>query len=70
LRILNETCVGYPEQVGLSDEGGAGANVGFAVKQWFAPVAAEVAQLDRYINSTLWGAHCPAAPAEYLLQIL
>ena len=51
--------------VGLSDEGGAGANVGFAIKQCFAPVAEEVAQLDRYINSTLWGVHCPAAPAEY-----
>ena len=29
--------------VGLSDEGGAGANVGFAVKQWFDPVQEEVA---------------------------
>ena len=38
--------------VGLSDEGGAGANVGFAIKQRFDPVAEEVAQLDRYINST------------------
>ena len=51
--------------VGLSDEGGAGANVGFASKQAFSPVAAEVAQLDRYINSTLWGVHCPAAPPQY-----
>ena len=51
--------------VGLSDEAGAGANVGFAIKQCFAPVAEEVAQLDRYINSTLWGVHCPAAPTEY-----
>ena len=41
--------------VGLSDEGGAGANVGFASKQRYAPVAEEVAALDRYINSTLWG---------------
>ena len=51
--------------VGLSDEAGAGANVGFASKQRFAPVQHEVAQLDRYINSTLWGVHCPAAPLEY-----
>lgn len=51
--------------VGLSDEGGAGANVGFASKQHYAPVQAEVAALDMYINSTLWGAHCPAAPIEY-----
>ena len=35
---------------GLSDEGGAGANVGFAIKQRFAPVAREVAQLDRCVR--------------------
>lgn len=51
--------------VGLSDEGGAGANVGFAIKQGFCPVQEELAQLDRYINSTLYGIHCPAAPPEY-----
>ena len=39
--------------------------MGFAIKQCFDPVAEEVAQLDRYINSTLHGVHCPAAPAEY-----
>ena len=54
--------------VGLSDEGGAGANVGFAIKQGVNPVQAEVAQLDRYINSTLYGVHCPAAPEEYRLD--
>jgi hypothetical protein len=51
--------------VGLSDEGGAGANVALAIKQRFAPVASEVAAVDRYIHETLWGANCPAAPAEY-----
>jgi hypothetical protein len=51
--------------VGLSDEGGAGANVGFAIKQYAAPVQEEVSQLDRYINSTLYGVHCPAAPKEF-----
>jgi hypothetical protein len=40
---------------GLSDEAGAGANVGFAAKVSMAPVADEVAVLDLYITSTLYG---------------
>ena len=51
--------------VGLSDEAGAGANVGYSIKQRFAPVQSEIEALDLYINSTLWGIHCPAAPLEY-----
>ena len=35
---------------GLSDEAGAGANVGFAAKVSGQPVAAEVAKLDAYIT--------------------
>jgi hypothetical protein len=41
--------------VGLSDEGGAGANVGFASKVGQRPTQAEVGRLDDYIQHTLWG---------------
>lgn len=41
--------------VGLSDEAGAGANVGLAAKAQNAPTAFEAARLDDYIHSTLWG---------------
>ena len=41
--------------VGLSDEAGAGANVGLAAKARHAPTALEVARVDEYINHTLWG---------------
>ena len=40
---------------GLSDEAGAGPHVGFAAKVSGAPVAAEVAKLDLYITTTLYG---------------
>ncbi|KAK9810984.1 hypothetical protein WJX73_003381 [Symbiochloris irregularis] len=41
--------------VGLSDEAGAGANVGLAVKVGNMPTQAEVARMDEYVHSTLWG---------------
>ncbi len=41
--------------VGLSDEAGAGANVGLAAKARHAPTALEVARVDDYIQHTLWG---------------
>lgn len=41
--------------VGLSDEAGAGANVGLAIKLGNAPTQAEVARMDEYVHSTLWG---------------
>ena len=42
--------------VGLSDEAGAGANVGLAAKAQHAPAALEVARVDEYIHNTLfWG---------------
>ena len=44
--------------VGLSDEGGAGANVGFAIKQAVAPVQDEVEQLDRQNQWTLGVFEC------------
>ena len=40
---------------GLSDEAGAGANVGFAAKVSGAPLQAEVSKLDAYITETLYG---------------
>ena len=57
------TAIGPPQ--GLSDEAGASADVGYATKQRFPPVQSEIEALDLYINSTLWGIHCPAAPAAY-----
>lgn len=39
----------------MSDEAGAGANVGFAAKVSGAPVRDEVLQLDLYIHTTLYG---------------
>ena len=41
--------------VGLSDEAGAGANVGLAAKARHAPTALEVVRVDDYIQHTLWG---------------
>ena len=41
--------------VGLSDEAGAGANVGLAAKMRHAPTALEVARVDDYVHETLWG---------------
>ena len=41
--------------VGLSDEAGAGANVGLAAKARHAPTALEVGRVDDYIQKTLWG---------------
>lgn len=41
--------------VGLSDEAGAGANVGLAAKMRHAPTALEVARVDDYVQETLWG---------------
>ena len=54
--------------VGLSDEGGAGANVGFAAKLRFRPKAEEVALLDRYIAETLWGQQPDGAGVPVSLQ--
>ena len=41
--------------VGLSDEAGAGANVGLAAKALHAPTALEIKRVDDYIHKTLWG---------------
>ena len=54
--------------VGLSDEGGAGANVGFAAKVRHRPVAAELKLLDRYIHETLWGQEPDGAGVPVSLQ--
>ena len=55
--------------VGLSDEGGAGANVGFASKLAYATTAAELALLDRYIQETLWGPAPDGAGVPVSLQV-
>ena len=39
----------------MSDEAGAGANVGFAAKVSGAPLQAEVDKLDLYVTTTLYG---------------
>jgi hypothetical protein len=41
--------------VGLSDDAGAGNNLGLATTQAFAPTQAAVGRLDEYIDSTLYG---------------
>ena len=54
--------------VGLSDEAGAGANVGFASKVLYRPEQAEVSKLDAYIQQTLWGAGVDGAGIPVSLQ--
>ena len=46
---------GRPFVVGLSDDAGAGANLGMAAKLAAAPHAAQLALLDEYVNATLLG---------------
>eukprot|EP00729_Bicosta_minor_P004751 gene4751-35113_t len=41
--------------VGLSDDAGAGANVGYASKVRYRPTQVEVDKLNDYIEHTLWG---------------
>ncbi|KAF8877962.1 hypothetical protein CPB85DRAFT_1443494 [Mucidula mucida] len=40
---------------GLSDEGGAGSWLAAVMKEYLQPRAAEVAKLEQFINSTVWG---------------
>lgn len=40
---------------GLSDEGGAGSWLAFAMKELDNPIPEEVAKLERFANETLWG---------------
>ena len=54
--------------VGLSDEAGAGANVGLAIKVRHAPVLAEVAKVDEYVQHTLCGTK-PGLPHSASLQV-
>lgn len=54
--------------VGLSDEGGAGANVGFASKLRFRPTQSELAKVDAYIEHTLWGLEEDGAGVPVSLQ--
>ena len=54
--------------VGLSDDAGAGANVGFASKQRFRPVQSELTKLDDYIQHTLWGEEMDGAGVMTSLQ--
>ena len=53
--------------VGLSDEAGAGANVGLAIKVRHAPVLAQVARLDKYVQQTLCSTK-PGLPYSASLQ--
>lgn len=46
---------GRPFVVGLSDDAGAGANLGMAAKLASGPHAGQVALLDEYVNATLLG---------------
>ena len=54
--------------VGLSDEAGAGANVGLAIKVRHAPVLAELARVDEYVQQTLCGTK-PGLPHSASLQV-
>ena len=54
--------------VGLSDEAGAGANVGLAIKVRHAPVLAELAKVDEYVQQTLCGTK-PGLPHSASLQV-
>ena len=54
--------------VGLSDEGGAGANVGFATKVKHRPSQSELDRLDAYISKTLWGLQLDGAGVPVSLQ--
>lgn len=40
---------------GLSDEGGSGSYVAFALKQVFQPVSSQVELLETFVNETYWG---------------
>ncbi|WP_124849351.1 DUF5695 domain-containing protein [Acidipila sp. EB88] len=49
---------------GLSDEGGAGAWLAAAMKEFLEPDAAEVAKLERFVDETVWG-HLQVAEGEH-----
>ncbi|KAE8168637.1 hypothetical protein BDV40DRAFT_307297 [Aspergillus tamarii] len=40
---------------GLSDEGGAGSFVAFAMKQVISPDPGQIRQLEQFVNQTVWG---------------
>ena len=69
-RELNKTVLNDPRTfiVGLSDDAGAGANVGFASKMRYRPTQFELERLDLYINSTLWGKELDGAGVPVSLQ--
>jgi hypothetical protein len=69
-RELNRTVLDDPRNydVGLSDDAGAGANVGFASKMRYRPIQSELETLDTYINSTLWGKELDSAAVPVSLQ--
>ena len=54
--------------MGLSDEAGAGANVGLAVAARHLPTSQAAAALDAYIQHTLWGIE-KAIPFPVSLQV-
>ena len=61
---------GRPFVVGLSDDAGAGANLGMAAKLASAPHAGQLALLDEYVNVTLLGVktETTATPPFFSLQ--
>lgn len=60
---------GRPFVVGLSDDAGAGANLGMASKLSMAPVASQVVLLDTYVRDTLLGTKPDTAtPPLFALQ--
>jgi len=60
---------GRPFVVGLSDDAGAGANLGMASKLAAAPHAAQLVLLDQYVNATLLGVKADTAtPPLFSLQ--
>ncbi|KAK9811264.1 hypothetical protein WJX72_000834 [[Myrmecia] bisecta] len=57
-----------PYVVGLSDEAGAGANVGLAMKVCYAPDQVQVSCVDQYIQETLCGNKTGEIPFPVSLQ--
>ena len=69
-RELNQHVTDDPRTyvVGLSDDAGAGANVGYAAKLRYRPTQDELDRLDDYIEHTLWGAEPDGAGVPVSLQ--
>ncbi|KAH8105026.1 hypothetical protein DFH11DRAFT_1864351 [Phellopilus nigrolimitatus] len=53
---------------GLSDEAGAGSWLAAAMKQYVQPSASEVAKVEKFVNTTLWGSVQDSAGRPYSVK--